>query len=74
MEETKCVEDAKDAGNLLEAANLSLTKTEDLSVLPVMPSSSPSKESRCPDCGSPIIHSEGCQHCSNPACGWGLCG
>ena len=27
----------------------------------------------CPECGSPIIHEGGCEHCSNPECTWSKC-
>ena len=27
----------------------------------------------CPECGSPIIHEGGCEHCSNPGCTWSKC-
>ena len=28
-------------------------------------------EGRCPECGEPLIHSDGCKHC--PGCGWAAC-
>lgn len=27
----------------------------------------------CPDCGSPVVYSEGCKNCINPTCGWSKC-
>lgn len=31
------------------------------------------KFTSCPDCGGPIIYSEGCKKCINPSCGWSKC-
>ena len=28
---------------------------------------------RCPDCNSRVVFQEGCEACSNPACGWNRC-
>ncbi len=34
----------------------------------------PNRRPKCPDCNSPVEFKEGCEACSNPACGWNLCG
>lgn len=31
-------------------------------------------EEVCPDCGSPLVHREGCRGCSNPRCSYSRCG
>lgn len=31
------------------------------------------KFSSCPDCGSPLVFSEGCKKCIDPICGWSKC-
>ena len=28
---------------------------------------------RCPDCNAPAVFAEGCESCSDPACGWNRC-
>ncbi|MBI3342345.1 hypothetical protein HY024_04435 [Candidatus Curtissbacteria bacterium] len=31
------------------------------------------KFTSCPDCGSPLVYSEGCRKCINETCGWSKC-